>query len=400
MRIAVWLDSGYVPETGGSFSYTNRLIKEIDRYEFSEGVDICYAVLSSVKVSKMKKDVVVIRTPTGVISRMPNLPPVVVRILRRLSYLLFSRSIRKQLKANNISLIYYTSQFTHYVKGFPFVCSHWDIAHRSTFAFPEFSLKLQNTRDEYYNYFVPRALKVFVESKAGQEELIQYTGLNKDRIGIVPLFAGECTSFSVPDTYHEKVLKEYGLEKNRFFFYPAQFLAEKNHFAVVSALSKVVMLYPNYKLVLTGNNPKSLCGTKDYIKTLVEKLNLVENVIFPGFVPLEYLYVFYKNACAHIMASYVGPTNMPPLEAMELGCPVICSDLAGHKEEMGEAAIYFNPKSINELADAMNTMIKHRDEYVKKINIRAKECPFNVGRALQCIDNNLKDIIAVRSTWS
>lgn len=399
MKIAVWLSSGYTPETGGSFSYTSRLVKEIDNYTFSEGINVCFAALSSLKIKELKKEVVRIDTPFDRLACIPHMPSLVVRILRRLSYSWFSWSIQKQLRSNDISVLYYISQFTYFVKDFPFVVSHWDIAHRSTFAFPEFSLKLQETRDAYYINVIPKALKIFAESNAGKNELIRYANINQERIGIVPLFAGECTSFVVSDIEQDRILKEYGLEKNKFFFYPAQFLAEKNHFAVVSALAKLVKEYPGYKVVLTGSNPMSLCGTKDYIQSLVKDLNLTDNVIFPGFVPLEYLYVFYKNACAHIMASYVGPTNMPPLEAMELGCPVICTDLAGHKEELGDAALYFNAKDVDGLYNAMLTMIDNYDLYADKITARAKECPFNVSNALRCIDKNLKEVSIIRSTW-
>ena len=39
-----------------------------------------------------------------------------------------------------------------------------------------------------------------------------------------------------------------------------------------------------------------------------------------------------------VFASIVGPNNYPPIEAASLGCPVILSDLPGHREQMGESA--------------------------------------------------------------
>jgi glycosyltransferase involved in cell wall biosynthesis len=41
------------------------------------------------------------------------------------------------------------------------------------------------------------------------------------------------------------------------------------------------------------------------------------------------------------MPSYFGSTNLPPLEAVSLGCPVIYSDLPEFREQMGDAAIRF-----------------------------------------------------------
>jgi hypothetical protein len=51
------------------------------------------------------------------------------------------------------------------------------------------------------------------------------------------------------------------------------------------------------------------------------------------------------------MPTYFGPTNLPPLEAWMIGIPLIYSvQLA---EQAGNAAIFVDPDSALELADAM-----------------------------------------------
>ena len=55
---------------------------------------------------------------------------------------------------------------------------------------------------------------------------------------------------------------------------------------------------------------------------------------------------FYKHALALVMPSYLGPTNIPLIEAREFNCPVLCSDLDGHKEILGSEAIYFPPNNV------------------------------------------------------
>ena len=47
----------------------------------------------------------------------------------------------------------------------------------------------------------------------------------------------------------------------------------------------------------------------------------------------------YKESIALVMPSYFGPTNIPPLEAFNLGVPVLYSDLPGLKDQVGDAAL-------------------------------------------------------------
>ena len=51
---------------------------------------------------------------------------------------------------------------------------------------------------------------------------------------------------------------------------------------------------------------------------------------------------FYKYAVALVMPTFFGPTNIPPLEAFALGCPVITSNIYGIPEQVGDAALLVN----------------------------------------------------------
>lgn len=88
----------------------------------------------------------------------------------------------------------------------------------------------------------------------------------------------------------------------------------------------------------------------DYVRDFARKLDLLDEVHFLGFVSDEDLESLYKNAFALVFASFFGPDNLPPLEAFAVGCPVIASNVAGATEQMGDAALFFDPKNPTELA--------------------------------------------------
>ena len=225
--------------------------------------------------------------------------------------------------------------------------------------------------------------------------MIQYSNINPQRIKVVPIFAGECVKHVMSEDGEKSFLKSKLLSKNKYFFYPAQFWAHKNHIGLIYSFKSFLTSYPGYKLVLTGSDK----GTLDHVRKTVNSLGLQDSVLFMGFVSTEEMNALYRNATSLIMASYMGPTNMPPLEAMELGCPIICSDLAGHREELGEAALYFNPLNSEELTNAMNTMVTERDSYLQRIRKQAKETRFTLENALKAIDKNLCEAAIVRNCW-
>jgi glycosyltransferase involved in cell wall biosynthesis len=52
---------------------------------------------------------------------------------------------------------------------------------------------------------------------------------------------------------------------------------------------------------------------------------------------------------------------MPPLEAMHCGCPVICSDASCIPEIVGDAGLYFQPESSDDLADNIERLIDDQE---------------------------------------
>lgn len=89
-------------------------------------------------------------------------------------------------------------------------------------------------------------------------------------------------------------------------------------------------------------------------------------------VPVNDLRILYSNAELIVAPSFTEGFGLPPLEAMQCGCPALVSDIPAHREIMGEAAWYFNPYSITSLRKKLNDIFnseyyhKVRDEQVEK----------------------------------
>lgn len=395
MRIGVWLGSRIVKETGGGASYYSRLVQMIDNYQFSENVEICF--LSFLPQKGLVKDVVSISQLPSFLYRLSKNDSFITRVIFWFDKLLLQkRGLKKVLASYKIKAVYYLNQAYCFDPSFPFVATNWDIGHRSTFPFPELIEKGSfEYRDKFYDKILPKALMIICESETGKREIEQYTRIGGHKIRVMPMFAGGVAQCKLSMEETEAILTQLGLIRFRYFFYPAQFWAHKNHIGILKAFHQFVQEDQTMKLVFTGSDK----GNLQYIKRKVEEYGLNEYVHFMGFVPNETLSVLYRYAGCLIMASHFGPTNMPPIEAMEAGCPVICSDLGGHREILDDSAIYFDSFDSNSIYLSMKMMMNEREKYVKKINERRDKTIFNDKEAIRLLDRILQEVVLIRDNW-
>lgn len=397
MKIGVWLGSTPKATKGGAYSYTDRLIKLIDEYQFDKGIEICFLGLHGGDGSLRKRVIGISQMPLWVY-RIVSGSKKLYKLLERFDVRIIKRrGLMKILPKHHVKLVYYLTQGYCLDSNFPFVATNWDIGHCSTYSFPELMWDGNSfeSRESYYREVLPKALMVLCDSETGKEELLKYTLIGEHKIRILPIFAGEVSTLNVPSDKTEKVLSEYGLEKNRYFFYPAQFWAHKNHYNLVRAFAAFLSNHQDYKLVLSGSDK----GNKDYIKELISNIGIQKKVIFLGFVPIETLFCMYKNATALVMASHFGPTNMPPIEAMEIGCPVLCSDLGGHREILGDSAVYFNSMSIESIEEGMKEIVKNHNQYVEKILKQKSVSLYNAEKSMDRLNSLLVEVAEVRNNW-
>ena len=406
LRIAIVIKQGYQPTAGGGFSYYERLVEAIDNYTFYDEIDFCFLNLDDkVKYNFKKKTLTYSFAGSknknrGILAirvwnRIFNLPVLKrangrERNIQRLREFII-RDTELFLEKNKVDLLYYlVPEFIEKPVPFnyPYIITHWDLGHKSTFAFPEVSMNNEfENRDRYHRDVLNRAFAIFAESESGKKELVFYERINPERIFVVPMFAGKVVDMELDKEAQQQILTKNELVKNEFFFYPAQFWSHKNHFNLLRAFTTFVDKYPKVKLVLAGSDK----GNMAYIIQVISDLELSANVICPGFVSDDTIYTFYKNAIALVMPTLLGPTNIPPLEAYELGCPVLCSNLEGHREMLGDCATYFDPFDPGDIGEKMIQVYENKP----RVLIHKSSIEFT----LESINNNLHKIYNYRKSF-
>ena len=145
-----------------------------------------------------------------------------------------------------------------------------------------------------------------------------------------------------------------------YVFYPAQFWAHKNHVYLLEGLHALEHRYGlKVGAIFSGYDEGNLA----YIKNRVFVLGLEDRIRFADFVSSQEIPELYLQSIALVMPTYFGPTNLPPLEAFVLKVPVLYSDIAGLRDQVGDAGLLMNLKDPTSMAEHLKNLIN--DEYLR-----------------------------------
>jgi glycosyltransferase involved in cell wall biosynthesis len=169
-----------------------------------------------------------------------------------------------------------------------------------------------------------RAPLVIVPSGFVRERAVELLGVPATRVRVVH-----------HGIDHERFRPEPG-PREPFILYPAHAWPHKNHARLLAAFALVRKERPELRLVLTGGGH--------------EAPRFPEGVVSLGLVSGEELASLYSRAAALVFPSLHEGFGLPPLEAMACGCPVACSNATSLPETCGDAAVYFDPRSPQDIA--------------------------------------------------
>ncbi len=243
----------------------------------------------------------------------------------------------------------------------PYIYTVWDLQHRLQPFFPEVSDNGQwQQREKMFSYMTQRAAYVLTGTEAGKKELQLFYGIADERIKQLlhptPGFALDQQGKIAP--LKLEVPKEY-------VFYPAQFWPHKNHMALLEALHILKKRNTLVNIVLVGHN----YGNREYIKEKAKELGVDSQLYIFNFLSRQDLISLYQHAKALVYVSHFGPENLPPLEAMALGCPVLNGKVNGAEEQLGDAALIVDHRSAEKLAEGIKRITEDtnlREELIRK----------------------------------
>jgi len=285
----------------------------------------------------------------------------------------------------------------HEPTDIPYITIVWDLQHRLQPWFPEVSEKGEwYKREVNFIQILQRASYIIAGTQAGQDEISCFYGIPKKRIRIIPHPTPDFVLNSIQNKESENIFNKFGIKK-KYLLYPAQFWPHKNHANILLALEQVK---EKYKIPLSVVFVGSDKGNFSYIQKMATSLQLYDDVHFLGFVSREDLVDLYQTAFALLYPTFFGPENLPPLEAFALGCPVIASKVSGAEEQLGDAALLVDPKSPEQIADAIYKLYNSPDIRKTLIEHGLKQAQKWTGHDfVRSIFSILDEFEAIRRCW-
>jgi glycosyltransferase involved in cell wall biosynthesis len=236
---------------------------------------------------------------------------------------------------------YYNPYFLRFIGDKPFVLTIHDMTHEM---YPQFFSPLDPTA-LYKRKLAEKASRIIAISEFTKSKIVEILGIEEDKIDVIyhglsrrPLGTG----------------RPKGLPAN-YILYVGERRRYKNFNRVAEAFARLVNVFPDFRLVLTGRK-LSVCE-----REMFRKLKIKDYVTVYSDIDDDVLDQLYHHARLFVYPSLCEGFGIPILEAFAQNCPVVLSRESCFPEIGGDACEYFDAFSADDLLRAMHRVIESPD---------------------------------------
>jgi glycosyltransferase involved in cell wall biosynthesis len=206
---------------------------------------------------------------------------------------------------------------------------------------------------------VPAAKKadlLIVPTQYAKNRILHFENFDAFKIKVVHEAAKTLPLLAQPEIQLAQIAPS--LVGQPYFLHVGVLEKRKNITTLLEAFSMVQKNNPAFKLVLVGNTPvKDKLNDEPAIMETIHRLKIKDAIIRLGYLDAENLSSIYQSAFAYIFPSLNEGFGLPVLEAFNAGLPLICANNSALPEVAEDAALYFDPHNISELASCMQQLI-------------------------------------------
>ena len=216
----------------------------------------------------------------------------------------------------------------------------------------------------YFNKMsIKKADVVITISEFSKKEILNTFNIGEDKVHV--LYCGPGNVRSEPNAGKDLLREKYNLV-NDYILFVSTIEPRKNLLSLVKAFEILKDRYAiGEDLVVVGKKGWDYQATLKYIASSPCKsfIHLV------GSVPDSDLGCFYRNASLFVYPSFMEGFGIPPLEAMQCGCPVLTSDTSSLPEVVRYSEMMFDPQDVNQISEKCIQILRdpaYREENIGK----------------------------------
>ena len=219
---------------------------------------------------------------------------------------------------------------------------------------------------------IKKADHIICISENTKKDLLKYYKINEKKVSTIHLGVVQNT-------------KKQSLIKNgkKFILYVGERGRYKNFKILLKVYSISKLLYENFNLVCFGGGSFNKNEKNEF-----KELKLNENNIIQVSGNNETLFSYYASAECLVITSLYEGFGLPLIEAMSLECPVLCSRTSSLVEIGGNATIFFDPDSEDDLKYKIENFILDKDKKKKLIEYGNKNAKLYTWE--NCINQTLE----------
>lgn len=234
----------------------------------------------------------------------------------------------------------------------PSVYNPHDLQHRH---FPQFfATQMLVWRETVMRGACALATTVVTASEWIKQDLIRQHGTPADKIQVIPWAPPTLAEAAPDEATITAVRRRLGFDEP-FAYYPAMTWEHKNHLRLLQA---VALLRDRrdlrVRLVCSGQRHEPHWSR---IRDELRRLDLERQVSFLGMIPAGELRSLYGLATCVVVPTLFEAASGPMFEAWLEGTPVACSNVTSLPEQAGDAALLFDPLSVDAIADALGALM-------------------------------------------
>lgn len=260
----------------------------------------------------------------------------------------------REIRRDNIDVFHGASNFLPPKKVCPYVVSIHDLSYH---IHPE---RCPPVRRYYWYAMTKRTVKVadfiMTLSQNSYRDIVRFFPEAEARLRIIsPAAHSRFTPLATARDDHGSMARlEKELDGRPYVLYLGTLEPGKNVVRTVQAFDEIAGRYSDHLLILAGDKGWLFEPVFEAISNATHK----DRIRYVGHVGDQEAVALFNYADLFVFPSLYEGFGLPPLEAMQCGCPVVTSDRSSIPEVVGDAALQVNPESVSELAAAMEKVLE------------------------------------------